>query len=112
MAAVAFGGDVVTRFIASLPEFVIVGIDAVGAMLPAVGLAMLINLMWSGKMAFYFFFGFAVMVYMNLPILFLAILAAFIAFLVITLKPGKKDTTVKTSLVEVAGQSEEEAFFS
>lgn len=109
--AVAFGGDVVSGLIEKMPEFVLIGIDAVGAMLPAIGLAMLINLMWSGKMAFYFFIGFAVMIYLEIPILFLAISAAFIAFLVISLKPSKQ-TQMQSSQKTLEEQNEEEAFFA
>ena len=77
--AVALGGSVVENIMNSLPAFVMTGIDAAACMLPAVGLAVLTSQIWSKKTALYFFFGFFLMKYMNLEILFLAIIAIFIA---------------------------------
>lgn len=77
--AVLFGGDLVSSIMNSLPEFVLTGVNAAGSMLPVVGLAVLTSQLWDKKTALYFLFGFFIMKYMNLDILFLAMIAVFIA---------------------------------
>lgn len=77
--AVSFGGELVTGLLDSMPAFVLTGINAAGAMLPAVGIATLASMLWSGKMSIYFLFGYFVMKYMQIDILFLAMIAMFIA---------------------------------
>ncbi|WP_297036327.1 PTS sugar transporter subunit IIC [uncultured Enorma sp.] len=77
--AVAFGGDLVQSLMDNMPAFVMTGISAAGAMLPAVGIAVLASMLWDTKMSIYFLFGFFVMKYMGLEIIFLAMIAIFIA---------------------------------
>ena len=48
-------------------------------MLPVVGLAVLTSQLWDKKTSLYFLFGFFIMKYMEIDILFLAILAIFVA---------------------------------
>ena len=55
------------------------GITAAGAMLPAVGMAVLLSMLWNNKMALYFLLGFSIIKYLDVPILFVAIIAVFLA---------------------------------
>lgn len=76
---VMFGGDVISSVVSGLPEFILTGVNAAGAILPVVGLAILVSQLWDKKTALYFVFGFFVMKYLSLDIMFLAIIAVFIA---------------------------------
>lgn len=77
--AICLGGPAVESIMGALPEFVMNGINAAASMLPAVGLAVLISQMWNKRTSIFFFFGFFLMKYMNLDIIFLSIIAIFIA---------------------------------
>ncbi len=77
--ALVLGGDAVVGFINGLPSFVMSGITAAGAMLPAVGMAVLLSMLWNNKMALYFLLGFSIIKYLDVPILFVAIIAVFLA---------------------------------
>lgn len=77
--AVAFGIDKVNTVLAMLPPFIQTGLSAAGGMLPAVGFGILISMIWSKKLGAYFFLGFIMVVYMNLPTLAIAAIGAIIA---------------------------------
>lgn len=79
LVAVLFGGEMVTTIMASLPAFVLTGINAAGTILPAVGLGILASLLWNKKYIIYFILGFFLIQYLNIPTMFLAIIAAFVA---------------------------------
>lgn len=102
---VYLGGSVVEGIMNQLPEFVMNGINAAACMLPAVGLAVLTSQIWNKKTAIFFFFGFFVMKYMELDIIFLAIIATFIAVKdVIDFLDNRK-------LAPAVAKTEEEDFF-
>ncbi|PWM54826.1 PTS sugar transporter subunit IIC [Dielma fastidiosa] len=105
--AVAFGGDLVLALLNNMPEFVLAGINAAGAMLPAVGIATLASMLWSSKTSIYFLFGYFVMKYMQLDIIFLAIIAIFIAATELYHAMENKDRPAMAAL-----NREEEEFFN
>lgn len=109
--AVLFGGGLVSSIIEGLPAFVLTGIDAAGAMLPVVGLAVLTSQLWDTKSSLYFLFGFFVMKYLNLNILFLAMIAAFIALRdVFSYLDNNKKSLANANVATT--MSEEEDFFN
>ncbi len=79
--ALAFGGNLVETFVNSLPSFILDGINVAGSVLPAVGLAILTSQLWSKKASIFFLFGFFLMKYMEIDVMFLAFIAAFIALM-------------------------------
>lgn len=108
--AILFGGDLVSQLMGSMPEFVLTGINVAGSMLPVVGLAVLTSQLWDKKTALYFLFGFFVMKYLSLDILFLAFLAIFISMRdVFQFLENRREVSVSAEApVEL---SEEEEFF-
>ena len=102
--AVSFGGDLVNKVMAGMPAFVLTGVNAAGTMLPAVGLAMMLSLLWNRKVAIYFILGFIVMKYLKVDTVFLLVIAAFISF------TGFFGSTDNKGKPEQAKLSEEEAF--
>lgn len=79
--ALAFGGGLVETFVNSLPPFILDGVNAAGSMLPAVGLAVLTSQLWNAKASIFFLFGFFLMKYTGIDIMFLAIIAILIALM-------------------------------
>ena len=72
------GADFIVRY---LPENVIDGMAIAGRMMPAVGFAMLLRTMFNVKLLPYFFLGFLLTTYMQLPIMAVAIAFLCIAIL-------------------------------
>ncbi len=91
--AIALGSSAVEGLIAGIPETVMNGLKVAAGLLPAVGFALLLQPMLTGKNMIYFVLGFALIAYMKLPILGLTIIAAVIAFIVCFEKP--KEVMVK-----------------
>lgn len=58
------------------------GLTVCGNLLPAVGMAMLLKLLWNNKICVYFFLGFVLVAYLKLPLIALAALGVIAALLV------------------------------
>lgn len=63
------GSGVIKSFIDTIPEWVHTGLQVAGNMLPALGFALLMNLMFNKKVAPYFFLGFILSSYLKLPMI-------------------------------------------
>lgn len=59
----------VAAFVKALPAFVENGLSLTGGLLPAVGFAMLLSMVWEKKLAVWYFFGFVFVEYLKLPLL-------------------------------------------
>ncbi len=77
------GAGVMKSFLESIPPWVQSGLQVAGNMLPAVGFALLMNLMFNSKVAAYFFLGFILASYLKLPMIAIGGLGV-IAALIIT----------------------------
>ena len=80
-AAIALGADALTALMASIPEFITRGLQVAAGMMPAIGLGLLMNMLWSTKASIYFFFGFAATVYLNINMTFMVVIAIFITLM-------------------------------
>lgn len=103
-AALAFGTGFAQGLIDAIPEVVQSGLDYATNLMPAVGIALLLKMMWSGKMAVYYFLGVILVSYFNAPILAVACLGVIIA--VITVMNERKAAPVAQAVQSV----EEELF--
>ncbi|MEG2328952.1 PTS sugar transporter subunit IIC, partial [Anaerorhabdus sp.] len=76
--ALAAGADATQAFISSLPPFVMGGLQTAAGLLPALGLGILLSMLWDNKKAIYFILGFILVVYLNIPTLALAVIGTFL----------------------------------
>lgn len=89
--ALYFGASTVEGIFNALPVWLVDGFSIVGGMLPAVGFAMLLNVIGaSGQIWALFAAGFVLVSYLHLDILALAVLGIVIAFLYVSLEPQKE----------------------
>jgi len=88
--ALQLGTDLMKSFLDSIPEWVQAGLQVAGNMLPAVGFALLMNLMFNKNVAPYFFLGFILASYLKLPMIAIGGLGVITA-LVITNITHRKD---------------------
>lgn len=79
--AVYFGGEYLEGLLNAIPEFLLKGLQVVGSLLPALGLAMLLKVI--GKRSFmpFFFIGFVFTAYLGLDLIALVILGICFALL-------------------------------
>ena len=106
--AVLFGSDAVQRILEMIPDVIMNGLTVAGNMLPAVGMAMLLQMLWDNKIAIYFLLGFILVAYLDLPLIAIAVLGTIIA--VVT---AQRDMQLKNNqAAPVEKTSEEEDFFA
>jgi PTS system mannose-specific IID component len=67
--ALLLGADVMKSFLDGIPAWVNSGLQVAGNMLPALGFALLMNVMFNKKVAPYFFVGFILSSYLKLPMI-------------------------------------------
>lgn len=76
---ILFGSDAVSALLEAIPEVVMNGLTVCGGLLPAVGMAMLMKMLWDNKICMYYFLGFVLAAYLNLPLIALAVLGTILA---------------------------------
>lgn len=106
--AVAFGVDGLNTFLASLPAWVMNGLNAASGMMLAVGFAMLTSMIWSNTTGYFFIVGFVLVKYMELDILAIAIIGAAVAITMFLY--DKKIIDATKNQVAVAADDEEDFF--
>lgn len=103
------GAEAVGGLLASLPPILLGGLAGAGAIMPAVGMAMLLNLLYDKKIVAFFFFGFVLSIYLGLESIAIAVIAVVIG--IYTYYNMPKTTTALPGVEGVAKISEEEDFF-
>jgi fructoselysine and glucoselysine-specific PTS system IIC component len=80
--AILLGADQVTNLINAIPKVILDGLQVAGNLLPAVGFALLMDMLMTRKMEVFFFIGFLVAAYGGLNITAIALLAACVAVII------------------------------
>lgn len=80
--ALELGTNAVKSFLDLIPAWVQSGLQVAGNMLPALGFALLMNLMFNKRVAPYFFLGFMLAAFLKLPIIAIGGLGVIIALIV------------------------------
>ena len=68
------GYNAVSTFVNSIPAVVMTGLTVCGQLLPAVGLALLMKMIWTRETGIYYLLGFVLFIYFGLPIVAVAVL--------------------------------------
>lgn len=108
--AVLLGSTVVEGLMAKVPAMVLSAFSVCAGILGSVGMAILMKMLWRGDLAIFFFVGFVLYKYLNLPAIVIAILAIGIA--IPTAMRDKEILDLKNSgTLKASEKSEEEEFF-
>lgn len=113
---ILFGSDAVSRLLEMIPAVVMNGLTVCGGLLPAVGMAMLMKMLWNQKICVFYFLGFICIAYLKLPLVALAAIGIIIA-IVMGMNDFEMSKLAKLRLAAVgtAGlgdlDEEEEEFF-
>ena len=106
--AVYLGADAVSSFVNWIPPFFRNGMSVASGIMPAVGITLLLNMLWTNKMAIYFVFGFAMPLYLNLNMTAMVVVAAFITIVQVH---GMMDLkAVKNSIAAIGAGKEDDLF--
>lgn len=77
------GSPVIQTVIDAIPQFVMDGISIASGILPALGFAMLANMLINEKIAPYYFLGFLLAAYLNIPVLGIALMGGVLVILLV-----------------------------
>lgn len=91
LLALQLGAGTMKSFLDMIPQWVQSGLQVAGNMLPALGFALLMNLMFNAKVAPYFFLGFILAAYLKLPVIAIGGLGVIIALIVTQVTSNKPD---------------------
>lgn len=75
------GAQPVQALIKEIPDNLMAGLSATGGLLPAVGFAILMRMLWSKELSPYYFLGFIMVAYLNLPSIAVAVIGIIIVIL-------------------------------
>ena len=92
--AILIGADKVTGLIEAVPTVILDGMKVAGNLLPAIGFALLMDMLFSKKMAPFFFIGFLAAAYGGLNITAIALIATCIALMLHFYLEPKEQTAV------------------
>lgn len=81
IAGISIGGPAVEAFVNNLPVAVMNGIGAAGAILPAMGIAMILTLILNKRVAIYFMAGFVVYKYLAVDMIFMLVIGLLLALI-------------------------------
>lgn len=100
--AILLGADQVSNLINSIPKVILDGMGVAGSLLPAIGFALLMDMLFSKKMAPFFFIGFLAAAYGGMNITAIALFAVCLAFILhFYIEPKKESTdSVQDNLTE------------
>lgn len=89
------GGGAVQAFLDIIPEWISKGLEITMGLLPAIGFALLLKMIINKKLACYFILGFALSVYLNIPVTGIAIFGAILAIVITQLSQSKSQVVLE-----------------
>ncbi|MFT8811787.1 MAG: PTS system mannose/fructose/sorbose family transporter subunit IID [Liquorilactobacillus satsumensis] len=98
---VMFGKSWATGLINAIPKDLTTALEVVGGLMPALGIAMLLNYLGKRSLNAYFIIGFFLAVYLKLDIMAIAIFSAAIAFLIFVAQSKKKNAATQEETKKV-----------
>lgn len=90
-ALVYFGGDFATKALAAIPQTMIDALNVVGALMPALGIAMLLSFLGKKKIMAFFFIGYFLTIYAKIDTMAITVFAALVAILMYIYTNAKSD---------------------
>lgn len=107
--SVLYGSKAIASFVDSIPKVVMSGLSITAGLLPAIGFAMLLRMLWDKKIGIFYILGFVLVAYLKLPLIALAVIAMVIA--VYGAIREKEIYSLVTANGQVTKQDDEEDFF-
>lgn len=93
--AMLLGASKINIIINAIPKVILEGLTVAGNLLPAVGFALLLDMLFSKKMFIFFFLGFLMCSYLKLNITGIAVIAVCLAIIIVLFGGSNKDKAEK-----------------
>lgn len=93
--AMLLGASKINIIINAIPKVILEGLTVAGNLLPAVGFALLLDMLFSKKMFVFFFLGFLMCSYLKLNITGIAVIAVCLAIIIVLFGGDNKDKAEK-----------------
>lgn len=93
--AMLLGASKINIIINAIPKVILEGLTVAGNLLPAVGFALLLDMLFSKKMFVFFFLGFLMCSYLKLNITGIAVIAVCLAIIIVLFGGNNKDKAEK-----------------
>lgn len=103
------GSDAVKSVLDAIPDFIQGGLQVATGILPALGFAMLARLLLNKKVVPYFFLGFLIVAYLDVPVTGIALLGAIVAVVMVNTMQAQK-VNLATGQGNVMGDEDDEDF--
>ena len=109
MISFMVGSKTIGNLLDMIPEFVQHGLSVATGLIPALGFAMLARLLINKTVAPYFFLGFALAAYLEIPVTGIAIFGAIVAVVVVNVlnTRGGQNVSIQTTAGEVVDDDED-----
>ena len=83
------GVEAVEKAVASIPQFVLDGMSAAAGIIPAVGIGLLLKMVYKEYLIPYFFLGYALSAYLGVPVLGIVLMGLILIFIKMDFRRGK-----------------------
>ena len=83
------GVEAVEAAVASIPQFVLDGMSAAAGIIPAVGIGLLLKMVYKEYLIPYFFLGYALSAYLGVPVLGIVLMGLILIFIKMDFRKGK-----------------------
>lgn len=93
MVGFLVGNQTVSQLLEMIPDFVQHGLEVAAGIIPALGFAMLAELLLNKKVAHFFFLGFFLIGYLNIPVTGIAIFGLILVIIILGLKKTNQPIT-------------------
>lgn len=109
---IMLGSEAVSAFIEAIPTVIMNGLTVAGQTLPALGMAMLLNMLWDKQIAVFLLLGFVLYAYLELPLIAICLIGLVIAVYT-SFKEMQLNNFMKSSnTVAAVENNDEEDFFN
>ncbi len=103
--AMLFGSEATQAVLKMIPNIIVHGLSVAGNVLPAVGMAMLMKILWDKNISAFYFLGFLMVAYLKMPLIAVAVMGAIIAIIVAQRDYQLHNLSQKVSSKQVATQA-------
>lgn len=107
---IMLGAETISSFVNSIPPVIMNGLTVTGKLLPALGLAILLNMLWDKKIAVFSLLGFLLVAYLKLPLIAVAIIGVVIAGFIAVKEQEINELSLSVNRSSVNNNDEEDFF--
>ncbi|WP_232903731.1 PTS sugar transporter subunit IIC [Buttiauxella sp. W03-F01] len=104
------GTEFIEKLVESVPPVIMKSLNVAAGMLPAIGFAMLMKMLWERNIALFFFVGFGMAVFLKLPIIGVAFFATCVAVWIALTEYNQKQRNAAPTKARSSGNIDEDFF--